>query len=1553
MNKKTEKKMIIASAGLLLLAAAMIGTSIFWINPAAPALPGTTAAPGVPQATGSPAALASPAPTPASTTKVTASAASVDGKGYATLQEAVDAAARGKAEGSVITLLMDVDLGDTSVVAAGCSITLNLNGYAVTGTADALIVLKDGASLAVEDAQSGGGRILNLSGTGCAIFVEDGDLTINSGTVETLAESGTAVRRPNSSTAAASGGAGGTAGDGGSAVGGGTIIIINGEPENPPAHTVHYGGTATCTSAPVCAFCGASYGVPLGHDFAAEHTVDLAATCTEAGSASRHCTRCGAVTDAVPIAPTGHSFEDTWTVAYAGHYHNPTCGHTLDAEATLYHLHFGGTATCTEPAVCEVCKAPYGLPLYHDFSTDWKHDDTKHWHICMREGCLEVDCSEAHFGGEATCTQAPICAVCGVSYGVPLGHDFETEFTVDKEATCSAAGQKSHHCTRCGAKEDVTILPPPAHNLGEWCTITPATCFATGTEKRVCNNPGCTYAETRTLAIDPNAHSWDWNWSKGVVTKPATCDQNGEMTFTCGNGCLHTQVIAILSSAHSHVVNIVQPANGTITVTYADSTAVASGTKVSCGTILTVTATPDTGYHTVANSVKAMASGVNRYIEATGTFAAKYDTATVTAEMAPNTYTINTGETPNITVAPGGLVTVSHGADQSFTITANEGYLIKDVFTGGTAGSLVYAVQNGALESYVYEFKNVTANQTLNVNFVPAYKITASAGSGGTISPPGVTKVANRADLENDGNQTYTIAPNEGYAIKDVKADGGSVGAVTTYTFTNVDAPHTIEAAFIARHTVTLSVVGGELGSVTGSTTTVDEGGSAAFAAIPKVGCEAAIHVDGVLKGTVSDGDGVKSFTYTFENVSAPHEITVCFAVKAVTTHAITSSASGGGAISPCGAISVTDGGNHTFTITPSTGFKVTDVLVDGVSVGPLTTYTFTNVVAPHTISAAFEQLTYAITASAGAGGTISNPGATVVGYGGSKTYTVTPSTGYKIKNVLVDGASAGAVATYTFNNVTAPHTISATFEALTASITASTGAGGTISPPGVTNVNQGDEKTYTIAPNANYRVADVRVDGVSVGAVTTHTFSNVTASHTIAATFEPVSYEITAPLSVYGSIGPRVSTFVPHGGSQTYTITPDTGYTVKDVKVDGVSVGAVTTYTFTNVTAKHSISATFGFAITVSAGSHGAISPASAVAEHGATQTFTITPDAGYQVDRVIVDGNALGAVFSYSFVNVTGTHTIRAEFKECRYSVTLQSAAFGNIVRMPSGSQAEMSQPINLKITPLTGYQLKTLTVTDSAGNSIAVTIAPNGKDASFTMPASNVTVAAEFEKTPYTVTCAATGDEGGGSVGVLTAGDYFYSFDIIRISVEPASIRYRLKTLTVKDASGNKLSYNTSADKKSIYFPMPASNVTVTAEFVSLPALSIWTWPFDSVKGEYVVGKSPDIEGMIWENPIAIKGILLDGVLLERGWGFRVSGPPTFLDYAWKTNTFAANGTAYVVLYCEGLDKLTLGRHRFTICFDSSFVDLYVNVVETASDDGDDDDDPHHHGRISRAA
>lgn len=217
----------------------------------------------------------------------------------------------------------------------------------------------------------------------------------------------------------------------------------------------------------------------------------------------------------------------------------------------------------------------------------------------------------------------------------------------------------------------------------------------------------------------------------------------------------------------------------------------------------------------------------------------------------------------------------------------------------------------------------------------------------------------------------------------------------------------------------------------------------------------------------------------------------------------ITASAGAGGSIDPSGAVQVTAGASQPFTITPNTGYHILDVKVDGISQGAQSSYTFVNVRADHTIEASFERNRYTIQASAGPNGTISPSGAVTAYYGDNVTFTQTPNTGYHIDHVYVDGGDVGPVATYTFYNVAADHTISVTFAINTYTITASAGTGGTITPASAT-VNYDGSQAFAITPSGGNVVTSVLVDGGPVGAVTSYTFDHVRANHTITATFGP-----------------------------------------------------------------------------------------------------------------------------------------------------------------------------------------------------------------------------------------------------------------------------------------------------------------------------------------------------------------------------------------------------------------------------------------------------------------
>ena len=88
-------------------------------------------------------------------------------------------------------------------------------------------------------------------------------------------------------------------------------------------------------------------------------------------------------------------------------------------------------------------------------------------------------------------------------------------------------------------------------------------------------------------------------------------------------------------------------------------------------------------------------------------------------------------------------------------------------------------------------YTNITADTDITAQYIKLYSIVASAGTGGTISPDGTTTV------DEGSSQSYTISANNGYGISDVKVDNISQGIITTYTFSNITANHSIEVIFI------------------------------------------------------------------------------------------------------------------------------------------------------------------------------------------------------------------------------------------------------------------------------------------------------------------------------------------------------------------------------------------------------------------------------------------------------------------------------------------------------------------------------------------------------------------------------------------------------------------------------------------------------------------------------------------------------------------------------------------------------------------------------------
>ena len=121
-------------------------------------------------------------------------------------------------------------------------------------------------------------------------------------------------------------------------------------------------------------------------------------------------------------------------------------------------------------------------------------------------------------------------------------------------------------------------------------------------------------------------------------------------------------------------------------------------------------------------------------------------------------------------------------------------YCFDGWYTERNGGELITTSTVFAANTIVYAHWTYTGGSGGSGGYVPGYYIIrATAGAGGSITPSGDVSVRAGA------NQTFTITPNRGYAVSDVKIDGRSIGAVRSYTFENISASHTIEVQFRVR----------------------------------------------------------------------------------------------------------------------------------------------------------------------------------------------------------------------------------------------------------------------------------------------------------------------------------------------------------------------------------------------------------------------------------------------------------------------------------------------------------------------------------------------------------------------------------------------------------------------------------------------------------------------------------------------------------------------------------------------------------------------------------
>lgn len=547
----------------------------------------------------------------------------------------------------------------------------------------------------------------------------------------------------------------------------------------------------------------------------------------------------------------------------------------------------------------------------------------------------------------------------------------------------------------------------------------------------------------------------------------------------------------------------------------------------------------------------------------------------------------------------------------------------------------------------------------------------------------------------------------------------------------------------------------------------VQQSTTPAFTITPDISTPSApYYVQEVKINGLSIGSDVLSYTFPAVTATAkPYTIEAVFAL-ANNAHVITASVTGtGGAVTPSGSQSVTHGSNQTFALIPDAGYTFDVLKIDGVADTPDNQYTFPQVAASHTLEVTFKKLTNVITTTVMTNGTAGNLGGTIAllpptgacisaGTGSPTTLTcaydagimlsVSPNTGYRLVDIIIDGVLQPSPAATTFPMTAhGAHTVQALFSNQRKIIVTSAAASaqtntnlapvifGTVTPAPILDplslnrqitVTDGSSQTVTFTPSVGYALNQyVLTDWTTIPATVVTGITSplvipaVSVDYTLQVTFTPVTYKITMinggnssfTLADLTTPEPAALASVALGANRVFYISAANGYEIADVQVDNVSVGPVNRYVFTNVLADHTISVT------------SRLKPAVVTFNLGTTLgpvgilIFTYTPPAT-SVVKVInaatkqIDPTVLTAIGTAVGANVIGT------FDGTKVIITMSKlGGFG-------GTPISSILTLNLSSSALSGGVISAVTISDYNAAPIATyTLTPVMAGAPVTTP------------------------------------------------------------------------------------------------------------------------------------------------------------------------------------------------------------------------------------------
>ena len=301
------------------------------------------------------------------------------------------------------------------------------------------------------------------------------------------------------------------------------------------AKTAHHWVNGVCTE------CGATH----EHDWQEQTSLAKSPTCTEKGSKTYKCSKCGE-TEVEEIPATGHTWKIHQIADNKSECRCTKCGATKAHDLEVVSK---DPATCTKKGiihyVCKDCgkKVRDNDPDAPALGHDWKNQDGT---------CSRCNAQHTHNWGEwktttpADCTtegeEVRQCNTCGFEETRTLAktdHQWG-EWKTTTEPSCTTEGEEVRQCEVC-QKTETRTLAKTDHVWSEWKTTTPASCTHEGEETRQCKN--CQKTESRTLA------KTNHQWGEWKTTTPASCTHEGEETRQCRN-CQETETRKLKKTGH-------------------------------------------------------------------------------------------------------------------------------------------------------------------------------------------------------------------------------------------------------------------------------------------------------------------------------------------------------------------------------------------------------------------------------------------------------------------------------------------------------------------------------------------------------------------------------------------------------------------------------------------------------------------------------------------------------------------------------------------------------------------------------------------------------------------------------------------------------------------------------------------------------------------------------------------------------------------------------------------------------------------------------------------